>query len=199
MASFGASGGVSGSSSNDIFSQLVNSISQLSTAQAGSSSVTPTQDPMFTAFRESILPAISQQYAAAQQPLYGNAQIAQVANQGNQATQGAETALANNAARRGVLNSGATQAGNTALQQANTANVTGFESQIPFLNEQVQQQRTNSLLGLATSFLGQAPIGQATTFGQTGQQTGTQQQATTGQYNQTQTGYQAGGGVTAGF
>jgi hypothetical protein len=129
-------------------------------------------------FRESILPAIAQQYSDAQKPVYGDAQTAQIANQANQAGQAAETAVANNAARRGTLNSGSTDAANTAIQQGVTGQITNFQNQIPFLNQQAKFGNTQNLLGLATSFLGQSPIGSTTTNATQGNQ----------QFNQSQTG-----------
>jgi hypothetical protein len=108
--------------------------------------------------------------------VYGDAQVGQLANQANQAGQAAETAVANNAARRGTLNAGSTDAANTAIQQGVTGQITNFQNQIPFLNQQAKFGNTQNLLGLATSFLGQSPIGSTTAGSQWGQADMTQQQ-----------------------
>jgi hypothetical protein len=156
-------------SSGESLQQMLSSFTN-----GGSSTTTPNQNPIFQSFQQSLLPAISAQYEAAQAPVYGNAQIAQVANQGNQATQAAEQANKAAAARSGTLNAGNTQANNTSLQQGNVANTTNFENQIPMLNQQAKFNNTQNLLGLATSFLGQSPIGQTTTSANQGTNTSAQ-------------------------
>jgi hypothetical protein len=150
---------------------------------SGSQTTTPNEDPLFSMFRQSILPAISQQYADAQKPVYGDAQRAQVMNQANEAGAGAETAVSNNAARRGTLNAGSTDAANTAIQQGVTGANIAFSNQIPFLNDQAKFDKTQGLLGLATNFLGRAPLGStSTSSGDTStSSSGTQSQSGTGQ------------------
>lgn len=143
-------------------------------ANNGSSSTTPTENPIFSAFRQSILPAISAQYQAAQKDVYGAPQVAQVAQQGNAATKAATDANTARAARTGTLNAGNTAATNASAQAANTANITGFENQIPMLNQQAKFNNTNSLLGMATNFLGRAPLGSTSTSNQNGTSASTQ-------------------------
>ena len=140
----------------------------------GSSTTTPNQNPIFQQFQQSLLPAISSQYAAAQAPVYGQQQVGQVAQQGDQATKAATDANTARAARSGTLNAGNTAATNASAQQANTAATTGFEQQIPMLNQQAKFNQTQSLLGLATGFLGQSPIGQTTTSANQGSNASTQ-------------------------
>ena len=148
------------SSSQGNFSQSGN------LASSGVQTSTPNEDPMFAMFRQSILPAIAKQYQDAQQPVYGDAQRAEVMNQANDAGNAASTAVANNAARRGTLNAGSTDAANTAIQQGVTGKIIDFQNQIPFLNQQAQFGKTQDLLGLATNFLGRAPIGYTNTNNQ---------------------------------
>lgn len=156
-----------------------------STTTAGSSTTTPNEDPLFSMFRQSILPAIAKQYQDAQQPVYGDAQTADVINKANNNYAGASQSIANNAARRGTLNSGSTDAANTALDQSRAAGITQFTNQIPFLNQQAQFGKTQDLLGLATNFLGRSPLGQTTTSSGSG--TSQSQGSSTQQGSQTNT------------
>lgn len=180
--------GLFGSGNNESFNKTLQDLTQMSgsTSQAGSSTTNAIENPIFSAFRESILPAISKQYEDSQKDVYGDAQVAKVANDANAAGQAAQTAVANNAARRGALNSGATDAANTAIQQGVTGKVIDFENQLPFLNQQAKMQNTNNLLGLATNFLGRAPLGSTTAT------SGTTDMSQTSQQNQTQSGSQSG-------
>lgn len=112
--------------------------------------------PLMAGFQNSLVPALSSLYAKAQTPVYGAQQIAQVANQGDAATNAASQALNSNLARTGSLNSGANAAGQTALQAANTANTVGFENNIPLLNYQNEMAQTGNVLGLAEGLTGKA-------------------------------------------
>ena len=53
--------------------------------QTGSSTNTPNLNPLMSGFQSSLVPALSSMYAQAQTPIYGQTQIAQVANQGDAA------------------------------------------------------------------------------------------------------------------
>lgn len=125
------------------------------------------EDPQFSSFRSSLLPALSSLYSQAQQPVYGAAQTAQVANAADQATQAQSGALNSRLAATGALNSGAAAAGQTALGQANTGSLTNFFSQVPFLNQQAELQNTGNVLNMATNFLGRDPINQTSTTNNT--------------------------------
>src|ERR1700734_3106900 len=61
---------------------------------------TPSLNPLMGGFQSSLVPALSDLYAKAQTPIYGQQQIAQVANQGDAATGAASQALSANLARR---------------------------------------------------------------------------------------------------
>lgn len=165
----------SGNSSNSSTSN-----SSGSQSSNGQSTVTPNENPIFTMFRTSILPAIAQQYSDAQKPVYGDAQTAQFTNQQNNVYQQALQGAQGNAARRGVLNSGAMDAAANNLDLQRAGQISNFYSQIPLLNQQAKFNNTQSLLGLATSFLGQSPIG-STTVGNNNSN-----------FNQTQTGTSTG-------
>lgn len=117
---------------------------------------TPNLNPLMGGFQSSLVPALSQMYSQAQQPVYGATQIAQVANNGDAATNAASNALSANLARRGALTSGAQAAGQTALQQGNEANTVNFENNVPLLNYQNEMQQTGNVLGLAEGLTGKA-------------------------------------------
>lgn len=142
-----------------------------STNQSGQQTTNPNEDPLFTQFRQTILPALAQQFQQAQQPVYGDAQVAKVAQTNNDAANAAQTSVSNNAARRGTLNSGATDAASTAIQQASTGKTADFMNSLPFLNQQAQWGKTQDLLGLATNFLGRSPLGQTSTSNNQGNST----------------------------
>lgn len=147
---------------------------------SGQQTVTPNEDPLFTMFRQSVLPAIASQYADAQKDVYGDAQKAGAVNDANNIYNAQEQNLANSAARRGVLNSGAYSSGANALAQGRASGITSFFNQIPFLNSQAKFGRTQDLLGLATNFLGKSPLGQTTTSNQSSNQNATGNTSSTG-------------------
>lgn len=123
-------------------------------SQTGTS--TPNLNPLLGGFQSSLVPALTGMFGAASTPIYGTAQVAQVANNGDAATNAASSALTQNLARRGVLNSGAEASGQTQLQQANEANTVNFENQLPLLNRQNEQQQQENVLGLAEGLTGKA-------------------------------------------
>lgn len=165
LGGFGSENGSSQSSGSQ------NSTGSSNSSSTSNGSTTPTEDPMFSMFRQSLLPAIAGQFAKAQQPVYGNAQIGQIANAANNNANAAVQGQNAADARSGRFNSGVSSANAAATKAGATGAVTGFESQIPFLNQQAQQNSTNNLLGLATNFLGRAPLGQTTSNSSTGNNT----------------------------
>jgi hypothetical protein len=160
-----------------------------STNQSGTA--TPNLNPLMSGFQSSLVPALSQMYAKAQQPIYGAQQIAAVANNGDAATDAASSALSSNLARRGILNSGASAAGQTQLQANNVANTTNFENQIPLLNTQNEEAQTNNVLGLAEGLTGKA----LSTNVQTGTGTGSNTSFGMGNNTATAAGPAFGSGV----
>jgi hypothetical protein len=146
-----------------------------STATTGSQggTNTPNLNPIMAGFQNSLVPALSSMYEKAQTPVYGQQQIAQVANAGDAATNAASDALTSNLARRGVLNSGAAASGETALAQGNESNTVGFENQIPLLNYQNEMAQTGNVLGLAEGLTGKALSTNTSTASNQGTTTGT--------------------------
>lgn len=167
-----------GQQGNQSGTSNTNSTGSQSSSQQGQSTSTPNEDPIFTFFRQSILPAIAQQYSEAQKPVYGDAQTSQYTQQANDVYNKAMQGVNDSAARRGTLNSGSTDAAATSLAQGRAGNISNYFAQIPFLNQQAQWGKTQDLLGLATNFLGRSPLGQTTTSDQSGQS----------QFQQNQTG-----------
>jgi hypothetical protein len=152
------------------------------------STITPNEDPMFAAFRQMLLPVLADEYQKAQKPLYGDAEKAQFLGEQNALSEAGAKALDSRLARRGALRSGALDMGLGDLEAARQRSTTGFFSQLPFLNEQARSQRTNNLLGMATSFLGRAPVGQTTS----GSQSGTAESSAQGKSTQTGSGTSTG-------
>lgn len=139
-----------------------------SSSSNGTNATNYTEAPGILNFQESLLPAVSSLYSQAQQPVYGAAQEAQVANQADAATTAGSQALTNKLARSGGLNSGANVAGQTALAQSNLGNLTNFFSQVPALNQQAELQNTGNVLNMAEGIVGRAPTNSSTTSNQTG-------------------------------
>lgn len=136
----------------------------------GSSATNYTEAPGILNFQESLLPAVSNLYQQAQQPVYGTAQEAQILNGADQATQAGQQALTGALARNGALTSGAAAAGDTALQAANTGSLTNFLTQVPYLNQQAELSNETNALNTAESIVGRAPVstnasGGSSTFG----------------------------------
>lgn len=161
------------------------------TTTSGTSTNANSLNPLMSGFQSSLVPALSSMYAEAQKPVYGTTQIAQVANQGDAATNAASSALASNLAKRGVLNSGAAAAGDTALEAGNVANTVGFENQIPLLNEQAQMANTGNVLNLAEGLTGKALS--------TGVNTGTTNTVGTNSNTTTESGPAFGSAAASGF
>jgi hypothetical protein len=184
-SALGGSGKAGPQSTKNVTSTNTGTSGGTNTQQQGGTA-TPNLNPTFSGFQQSLVPALSNLYAQAQTPVYGNTQIAQVANQGDAATNAASNALSANLARRGALNSGANAAGQTALQAANVANTVGFENQIPLLNEQTEMNNTSNVLGLAEGLTGKA-LSTNTTTG-TGQGVTQQNQWGSGNNTTTETG-----------
>lgn len=127
-----------------------------SATQSSGNTQTPNLNPLMAGFQASLVPALSSMYAKAQQPVYGAQQIAQVANQGDQATDAAGKAVDSALARNGALNSGVNAAAQTQLAQGNESNTVGFENQVPLLNYQNEMAQTGNVLGLAEGLTGKA-------------------------------------------
>lgn len=186
---FGGSGKGGPTSSTQTTSTNTGSNSSVGTQNAtGTSSSTPNLNPTFSSFQQSLVPALSSAYAQASQPVYGAQQVAQVANNGDTATTAATQALTSNLARRGVLNSGASDSGQTQLQQANEANTVNFENNLPLLNYQNQQANEQNILGLSENLTGKALSTNVNNSTQTGSNTNNSTSSSVNNQTQSQFG-----------
>jgi hypothetical protein len=133
----------------------------------------PVEDPMFTAFRQAILPQLAKQYQQAGTPLYGAPEKAAFLGTQNKLFNSGVQNTAAAMAARGGLQSGLMDSAvqNLAANRAN--NASSFFSQIPAMNRQYSDTRTGNLLNLATNFLGKSPLGQTSQSSQTGTSTST--------------------------
>lgn len=168
-SAFGGSG-KGGPTSQDKKATTGSSSSTSSTNQTGTS--TPNLNPLMSGFQSSLVPALAGMFATAQKPVYGDAQIAQVANQSNNAAKGASDAATDRLARSGSLNSGVNASVQSDIGQKNLSNITNFESQVPFLNQQNEANQTQNVMGLAEGLTGKALSSNTTSATGSGTQSG---------------------------
>lgn len=155
-----------------------------SSASGGTNVVTPNENPIFTQFRESLLPGIASQYNLAQKPLYGDQQTAEVTNAANNNYNSAISGITQQMARRGALTGGNFTDAASAIDAARAGEITNFTNQIPLLNQQNKFNQTQQVLGMGAGLVGQSPIGSTTTGTNTGSNSGTSNTvgASSGQY-----------------
>jgi hypothetical protein len=140
-------------------------------AQTGGTS-TPTMDPLFAMFQQSLVPAFGQAYANAQKDVYGVPQIAQNEQNANQTFNTGMDSATQALARRGALNSGAATSIASSLGAARAGNIANFNAEVPLLNQQNRQNATDQLLGLSSQFLNTVPKGMVTSGTSSGQSSG---------------------------
>jgi len=172
-------GGKSSQTANNNSSGTKNSTSTSSTNQLNQA----IEDPAFAQFRQALLPMIMGLVDKAQQPIYTDSKIASTLAGINQQfnKQDINPALAG----RGLLNSGLARTMRADVDNQRSSAASQFFSQIPALEQQAQFQNLSSALGLGAQFAGRAPISQ--------QLTGTQNQTSNEQFNQTGQSTQSGG------
>lgn len=139
---------------------------QKTTTQTNNSTQTstPNEPGYFSQFRQSLIPQFQHQLAQANQPVYGQAQQSQYLNSLNGLASSSIKQLGSSlASKGGSLNSGAYGQGITSILQGRAGKLADYNSQVPMLNRQAQQQGVNSLLGLGMNFAGHAPVGNTTT------------------------------------
>ena len=117
--------------------------------------------------------------ATAAQPVYGQAQNAAFLQGQNQAANQATSNLASTLASKGVTNSGAMAQGATDIQANRLSNVSGFESQLPFLNQQATLQNEEGALNTGLNAAKAVPYGSTQTGTSSGQQQGSSDSQTT--------------------
>lgn len=116
------------------------------------------EDPFFSLFRKQMASGLKSQMAKANKPVYGDAQKAGFLNELNDLAEGSMSALRNNLAATGGLDSGRLRTGATDIETERLGKATDFFSSIPMLNQQAQASQMQGLLGLGTNFAGRAPI-----------------------------------------
>lgn len=160
-SAFGKSG-KQGGSNFDQSGQSSETGSQSST-RSGSSTSQQTEDPSLAPFRQMLMGAFGGQLSEAQRPAFGNAEIANIIQNINEASNSASKSLTARLARTGALNSGRAAVGQGLLEQGRAGQISGFLSQVPQLNRQARQQALNPLLSLGLGFTGRGPQGVTTT------------------------------------
>lgn len=128
--------------------------------QAYNNSTTPTEDPWVTQLRQSFGPYVSNIMAQASKPVYGDAQTASYMQNLNSIADNATKTLNSNLAGHGISNSGAYASGATSIQNNKLGQLSGFFSQLPFLQQQAMQQNQLQALGAGFNLTGRAPQGQ---------------------------------------
>lgn len=139
-----------------------------------SNTTNPLEPDYFSSFRQGLVPAFQQEYAKAQQPIYGAPQKASYVSNLNDLALGATENLKQQLASVGALNSGRTATGITGIQMGRMGNLANFYGQLPFMEEQARSGRVGNLLNMATNWAGRAPVGSQTSGTQSQSQTAQQ-------------------------
>lgn len=111
--------------------------------------------------------------AAAQQPVFGQAQTASYLQNLNQLANNSTQSLASNLASKGIEDSGALSQGATDIQTGKVANESGFLSQLPFQNTQAMLANEEGAMGAAGAAASRVPIGSTSTGVTSGQSSST--------------------------
>lgn len=168
MAAGGALGqaiGGSGRQGGSQFDQSGQSTStgESSSTRTGQATSQQTEIAELAPFRNMLMGAFGNQLQEAQTPAFGQAEIANVLNNINEASNAASQSLTSRLARTGALTSGRAASGQASLEAARAGGISGFLSQVPQLNRQARQAAVNPLLTLGLGFTGRGPQGVTTT------------------------------------
>ena len=128
-----------------------------------SQTTTPTQPSWLTGFQQGLIPQFQNAMFKAQQPVYGPGQEASYIQGQQRNTQQAGNTMLSQLARSGALNSGRAEQGLTGLQNNLQSNIANFQSQVPFLNKQMENQQTNEVMGQMANWAGRPPSSTTTT------------------------------------
>ena len=148
--------------------QDVKTTQQGNTNQQGLNANLPVQLPWVAQMQQQNAIQAQNQYAQAQQPVYGDAQKAQFLQNQNQQEQQGQKALASQLASHGIQDSGATAAGLTSLEGGRQANIANYEAQVPLANRQARQAQESQALGLEMGAAAAPPTGNISTSSSTG-------------------------------
>lgn len=140
---------------------------------AGSSLSMPVQTPWAAALQgNTFAPAVQSLVQKAGMPVFGTANTAQYLQGLNDSTNQGQSHLASSLAGRGILNSGAYATGASQLEQNRQSNMSNFYSQLPFQEQQAQQQNLSRALATGFALTGPSPTGQAQTSSQNSNSSG---------------------------
>lgn len=115
------------------------------------------ENPLFSQFREGLLPEYAKELHNAQAPVFGQAQIADYMQNVNKLGKAATDSLTSGLARRGALNSGALVSGLGDIDRGIMSNKTSFLAQLPFQEAQAHADRVNPLLNMGINWAGRVP------------------------------------------
>ena len=159
-------------------------------------------DPYMQAFRNTFAGAGLKEMQSANQPLYGDTQLAGIIGQQNDLSKAATESLRSSLARSGRLGSGAADQGVSDIETARFGNIANFQTQLPLLNEEVRQRRLAGGASMALPYVGLGyNTGTTSTGATSGSQTGTSesQANTTGKTTQQGTVQEYGPGFWKNF
>lgn len=162
-----------GSSQNTVSTQTGNQ------SQQGLNANLPVQLPWVANQQRLNAIQAQNQYAQAQQPVYGDAQKAQFLQSQNVQEKQGQDALASKLASQGIQDSGATAAGLTSLESGRQANIANYEAQVPLANRQAQTAQESQALSLAMGAAAAPPTGNISTSSSTGATSNQGDQTTT--------------------
>jgi hypothetical protein len=144
------------------------------------------EDPLVAQLRYAMLPMLQKELRSAQQPIFTDAQKAQLIQNITGLAEASGSALKAQLARSGALDSGRLAAGLSDIESEKFGQIAGQFSQLPFMEAEARSARLSPLLSLATNWLGKAPTTQfgfgnakATKSGTADSETTTNRQSTT--------------------
>jgi hypothetical protein len=123
---------------------------------------TPTEPGYFDQFRQSLIPQYNSMMRKAQQPIYGDAQKAQVINDANNIFNTGIGGLRSSMAAGGRLRSGAMESAGMGMGISRAGGISNFFSQLPANEQAAQWNKMSPLLQAGMGWAGRAPVGQTT-------------------------------------
>ncbi len=172
--------GQSGSSTGSATSNMTGSKSSTSSGSTNQFNEA-IEDPQFAAFRQALIPMMLGMVNKASEPVYTDSKIASTLADINK--QFSKEDINPAMAGRGLLGSGWNDQARQDVDTARATQASQFFTQLPFLEQQAQQQNMGNALGLATGWAGKAPVSNRLTG--TTSQTGNEDFSQNGQTTQT--------------
>lgn len=131
--------------------------------QQSSNTTTPNLNPMASGLYGNLTGQVSDLLAQAKQPVYGQAQTADVLNNLNGAANAATANLKSTLAGNGQLDSGAFAAGAGNIQQQRYGQLSNFYTNLPAMEQAAQTQRMSQAIGLGDQVAASMPVGNTST------------------------------------